>query len=126
MFFPTSRVIIHHFKPVAVFHRTIKSSVFSNVAETDDGTCFVCWHPERKFPYKYTRPLPQPTEKSAELTNSPLKSKEASDVYQVFKEKTPEAVREELMKITHTTKHRWFPRSRDKYAKKTPRDREYL
>jgi len=45
---------------------------------------------------------------------------------QAFKSKHPEVARQELMQLTHTTKHRWFPRARDRKAKQTPMDRPYL
>ncbi|XP_046629819.1 39S ribosomal protein L42, mitochondrial [Neodiprion virginianus] len=90
------------------------------VVIADDGT-IVCWHPEQHFPYQYTKPLPaEKIEENSVLSN---RAKEAMDV---FRKKHPEVVREELTKITFTTKHRWYPRARDKKAKKTPMDREYL
>jgi len=47
-------------------------------------------------------------------------------VADVFRKKKPYQVVEELAKITYTTKHRWYPRSRDKRAKDTEPDRPYL
>ncbi|KAK9502961.1 hypothetical protein O3M35_011637 [Rhynocoris fuscipes] len=89
---------------------------------TNDGSTIVCWHPEKEFPYEFTKPLPVITN---DKVSSVLKTSE-KDAYKVFKKQSPESVREELMKMTYTTKHRWFPRSRDKKAKKTPKDRTYL
>lgn len=91
------------------------------ITVTDDGSTIICWHPEPCFPYDCSRPLPEEQE-----THSTLQIQSLDEVRSVFKEKKPEFVRQELMSLTHTTKHRWFPRSRDKYAKKTPPDREYL
>ncbi|PSN38916.1 hypothetical protein C0J52_11863 [Blattella germanica] len=91
------------------------------ITMTSDGSTIVCWHPEPHFPYECSRPLPDIQE-----THSLLKVQNLDEVRSVFKEKKEEFVRQELMNITYTTKHRWFPRSRDKYAKNTPPDREYL
>ncbi|XP_067012206.1 large ribosomal subunit protein mL42 [Anabrus simplex] len=92
------------------------------VVMSDDGSTIVCWHPEPTFPYECSRPLPDVAQEQFSVLNVPYKS----GVSSVMKKKSDEAVRQELMKITHTTKHRWFPRSRDKYFKKIPVDREYL
>jgi large subunit ribosomal protein L42 len=91
------------------------------ITVTDDGSSIVCWHPEPHVPYECSRPLPE-----EQGTHSTLKIQSLDEVRSVFKEKKQEFVRQELMALTHTTKHRWFPRSRDKYAKKTPPDRDYL
>jgi large subunit ribosomal protein L42 len=91
------------------------------ITVSDDGSTIVCWHPEPRFPYECSRPLPPEQE-----THATLKIQSLNEVRSVFVEKKQEFVRQELMSLTYTTKHRWFPRSRDKYAKKTPPDREYL
>lgn len=96
-------------------------SVEDPVVLSDDGSYFICWHPEKPYPYQCTKPLPE--EKEAEkyvLKNMGT----ANSLYE--KKKHPNTLAEELAKLTFTTKHRWFPRSRDRYAKKTPSDREYL
>uniref|UniRef100_A0A8D8TSN2 Large ribosomal subunit protein mL42 n=1 Tax=Cacopsylla melanoneura TaxID=428564 RepID=A0A8D8TSN2_9HEMI len=96
------------------------------IAVTPDGTTVVCWHPEPPFPYEHSLPLPV-TEQS---TNSVLKVQNVDEVYEIFKPKKPEFVRQDLMNITFTNKHRWFPLKK-KYQKKrffkplVP-DREYL
>jgi large subunit ribosomal protein L42 len=89
---------------------------------TDDESTFVAWHPKQDYPYEFTQPLP---EQKVEDT-SVLKTQLTPELRSIFNKKTPEQARQELMNITHTTKHRWFPRARDKRAKKTPMDREYL
>jgi len=91
------------------------------ITVTDDGSTIVCWHPEPRFPYECSFPLPAEQE-----THATLKIQSLDEVRSVFLEKKQEFVRQELMSLTYTTKHRWFPRSRDKYAKNTPPDREYL
>jgi len=91
------------------------------ITVTDDGSTIVCWHPEPHLPYECSRPLPPEQE-----THTTLKIQSLDEVRSVLVEKKQEFVRQELMSLTYTTKHRWFPRSRDKYAKSTPPDREYL
>lgn len=87
------------------------------------GTMFVAWHPEKEIPYECTKPIEL---KPEEESNTVLKTVMSPELKQIFKKKSPEVARQELMAITHTTKHCWFPRSRDKRAKKTKPDREYL
>lgn len=55
-----------------------------------------------------------------------IKESALTSAHRAFKDKKPEIARQELMNLTSTTKHRWFPRSRDKRAKNTPMDRPYL
>lgn len=90
---------------------------------SNDCTTFVAWHPQIDFPYECTQPIPSNV---AEESNTVLKTVMSSELKQMFKTKTPDVARQELMNITHTTQHRWFPRARDKRAKKTEPDREYL
>jgi large subunit ribosomal protein L42 len=108
-----------------VFRSLRQGSSSRNLGEkitvTDDGSTIVCWHPEQCFPYDCSRSLPEKQE-----THSTLQIQSLDEVRSVFTEKKQEFVRQELMSLTHTTKHRWFPRAIDKYAKKTPADREYL
>lgn len=99
------------------------SNLENKVVLTDDGSTFVIWHPPKDFPYEFSKPLPAP--KVMEDT-SVLKTQMTKELMEVFNKKTEEQARQELMNITHTTKHRWFPRARDKKAKKTAMDREYL
>ncbi|KAI9582725.1 hypothetical protein GQX74_011942 [Glossina fuscipes] len=93
------------------------------VAITKNGKTAVAWHPDPSYPYEYTKPLPNFIE---EDTSRIVKEESLRTAMNAFKEKRPEVAREELMRLTHTTKHRWFPRARDKKAKKTPMDRPYL
>lgn len=89
---------------------------------TDDGQVIVCWHPEKSFPYECSTPLPEAEPPSSSF----YKMENKEEIYKIFKNQKLEFVREELMKITHTTKHRWYPKTRSKYRKKTPRERSYL
>lgn len=112
--------------PFAGFRRTIATYPTDSKEEmtiTDDGGVIVCWHPEKPFPYEFSKPLPL-EEKPESRTVLKLDNKE--EMYKIFRNKKEEFIREELMKITFTNKHRWFPRSRDRKAKKTKPNRPYL
>lgn len=104
-----------------ILRQASTKSTGEQITLTADGSTFVCWHPEPQFPYEYSRPLPETSE-----VHSVLKVQDLDEVRSVFREKKEEFARQELMNITHTTKHRWFPRARDKFAKNTLPDREYL
>ncbi|KAI5713377.1 hypothetical protein M8J75_015937 [Diaphorina citri] len=97
------------------------------IAITADGTTVVCWHPEQPFPYEHSLPLPVTEQQS---TNSILKVQNVQEIYNVFKPKKEEFVRQDLMNITFTNKHRWFPvrkmRQKKRYFKPLIPDREYL
>ncbi|CAG9821826.1 unnamed protein product [Phaedon cochleariae] len=94
------------------------------IVVVDQGSTILAYHPKEDFPYECTKPLPEIDQIEAE--SSLLKTTVTPELLNIFNKKTPEQARQELMNLTHTTKHRWFPRSRDKKAKKTPMDREYL
>ncbi|EFA00323.1 large ribosomal subunit protein mL42 [Tribolium castaneum] len=113
-----------HSRLISTVTKRLFSAKFPDhkIVLTDDESTYVAWHPKQDFPYECTQPLP---EKQVEDT-SVLKTQLTPQLKEVFNKKTPEQARQELMNITHTTKHRWFPRARDKRAKKTPMDREYL
>ncbi|KAK2582061.1 hypothetical protein KPH14_002766 [Odynerus spinipes] len=87
-----------------------------------DKDMIICWHPNQGFPYEYSQPI---LEEVKAGPNTVLKIGE-KDVSDIFRKKKDSDVIEELSKLTFTTKHRWFPRSRDKKAKKTEPDRPYL
>lgn len=91
------------------------------VVTTNDGT-FFAWHPTPEFPYEHSLPLPPP----AIPTSTLLKDEAIQTAMQAFGNKNPEIARQELMKITHTSKHIWAPRQRDRKRKNTPPNREYL
>ncbi|XP_053963206.1 39S ribosomal protein L42, mitochondrial [Anastrepha ludens] len=98
-------------------------SLVDKVAITNDGAVVVAWHPDIPFPYECSKPLP----KALDSQNiSLIKVNALRTAMSAFKNKKPEVARQELMQLTHTTKHRWFPRSRDKRAKNTSMDRPYL
>lgn len=104
------------------FSTANKESSKTIVLSKDQST-FISWHPQEDFPYECTRPIVNSVE---ECSTSVLKTKLTPELFEIFNKKTPEQARLELMNITHTTKHRWFPRSRDKKRKKLEMDREYL
>lgn len=87
---------------------------------TEDDRMIVCWHPEKPFPYECSLPLLEDKPDTSVLCIGD------KDVADVFRKKKSYQVVEELAKITYTTKHKWYPRSRDKKAKNTEPDRPYL
>lgn len=98
-------------------------SLVDSVAVTKNGKTIVAWHPDTPFPYEHTKPLPKTV---ASQSSEIIKETALQTAMSAFKNKHPEIARQELMQLTHTTKHRWFPRARDKKAKKTAMDRPYL
>ncbi|KFB48545.1 AGAP005852-PA-like protein [Anopheles sinensis] len=103
--------------------RANPQDLVEKVAVAEGGKFFVAWHPKPDFPYEFSKPIevtvPEP---NANLVRDDIIANSRS----ALKAKHPEFVRQELSKLTFTTKHRWFPRARDKRAKKTPMDRDYL
>lgn len=92
------------------------------VVATKDCKLFVAWHPTSEFPYEHSLPLPP----SSIPTSTLLKDEAIQSAMKAFGNKRPEIARMELQKITNTSKHTWKPRPRDRKAKKTLPDREYL
>lgn len=86
-----------------------------------DDNMVVCWHPEQPFPYKYSKPLPVKLPEP----ESVLKIGE-KEIKTVFRNENKAILPEELAKITYTTRNVWYPRARDKKAKKTVPDRPYM
>lgn len=99
-------------------------ALVETIAESKDQTAFFAWHPKKEIPYEFTRPLPTAIEQKS---YSMLKDQKLEDAKQAFSlTNNQHFVIERLTKVTFTSKHRWFPRSRDKKAKKTEMDRPYL
>ena len=49
--------------------RGVKSSIpyrEEKIVTNEDGSIIICWHPEPKFPYEFTQPVPRtiPTEQT--------------------------------------------------------------
>lgn len=97
-------------------------SFVEKIVTSSDGSAFVAWHPTYDFPYEYSLPLPPPSIETSTL----LRDETIQTAMQAFGNKHPEIARQELMKITNTSKHTWKPRQRDRRAKKTQMEREYL
>ncbi|XP_076334264.1 mitochondrial ribosomal protein L42 isoform X4 [Tachypleus tridentatus] len=102
-------------------YRHSSSSVLSNVDSwvvlTDDKSTFIGWHPEREFPYEYTRPLPQLKQELKE-GDSVLKIQYQLEEKNRFQPDGP--TDKELQKLTYTTKHRWSKTPEKKYRKPNP------
>lgn len=97
-------------------------STVEKVVTTSDDSTFISWHPTHDFPYEYSKPLPPP----AIPTSTLLKDEAIQRSMEAFGAKQPEIARQELMKLTSTSLHVWKPRQRDRKAKNTKPDREYL
>lgn len=89
---------------------------------TDDGSTIVALHRDKEFPYEHSRPLPEEVKEDQSI----LKMSDYEEVKRVFKNMPPEMARKQLSSLTLTTEHRWFPRARDKKAKKNEMNRPYL
>ncbi|XP_055614356.1 39S ribosomal protein L42, mitochondrial [Uranotaenia lowii] len=118
----------NHFKTLKKFENVQVAqgnpqSLVQQISPAVGGKVFVAWHPEPEFPYEFSKPIeiPRP-ESSSSMVRDELIVQGACSL----KLKNPEFVRQELSRVTFTTKHRWFDRARDKKAKKTSMDREYL
>merc|ERR1712083_386804 len=77
------------------------------IVANEDGSVIVFWHPEPKFPYEYTQPIPRniPTEQTMQV-------QAVQDMKELYHHKPERLARRDLMRITWTSKHRWFGKSR--------------
>ncbi|CAH0724663.1 unnamed protein product, partial [Brenthis ino] len=95
---------------------------YNKIVITDDGSTIVALHQEQEFPYEFSKPLPEATQKDEGI----LRMSDYNEVKRVFKDMKPEMARQQLASITLTTTHRWFPRARDKKAKENQMNRPFL
>ncbi|CAH0695051.1 unnamed protein product [Spodoptera exigua] len=112
----------HLIRAVAFKPRDILARSYNKIVITDDGSTIVALHKDQEFPYEFSRPLPE----EAVADKSILRMNDTQEVYRVFRDLKPEIARKQLSSLTLTTQHRWFPRARDKKAKKTEMNRPYL
>ncbi|XP_071188430.1 large ribosomal subunit protein mL42-like [Salvelinus alpinus] len=77
------------------------------IGVTSDGKTIVCYHPSEDVPYELTQPIlwPNPLTNPAETHDQVLKAHLGREVLQNKQAPTIE----ELSKMFHTTKHRWYP-----------------
>lgn len=124
-FFSISSRALETFKIFPALNPVKNRALVEAIAESKDQTTIFAWHPKKEFPYEFTRPLPT---KNEQTSSSLLKEKSIQDAAVAWKLKHPEFSRAELMKLTSTSKHRWFPKCRSKKYnyKKTPMDRTYM
>lgn len=97
------------------------SKIPSELVVFMDDNMVVCWHPEQPFPYEYSKPLPVKLPESKSVLKIGGK-----EIKEVFRKENKALLPEELAKLTYTAKHTWYPRARDKKAKKTIPDRPYM
>jgi large subunit ribosomal protein L42 len=97
------------------------------VVVTSDGAVICCWHPQPKFPYELSKPIPR-SEISG--TPSPLKVQMTEDMKALYHHKPERFHRRDLMKLTWTTKHKWFPnrkkQEKEMDERKNPREKPFL
>ena len=133
-FILTSHVMARFLKSSSVYLNSLRcastrlnaignKSLVAGVTQTDDKSTFVAWHPDVPFPYELSKPIPKKVEVncSAVIEESAMRLAKKA-----FKTTHPEVARQELQRLTFTTKHKWYPRARDRKAKDTPMDRPYL
>ncbi|XP_023945319.2 39S ribosomal protein L42, mitochondrial [Bicyclus anynana] len=109
-------------RPFVIQPKNILTRCYNKIVMTDDGSTIVALHREEEFPYEFSKPLPE----EAKEDKSVLRMNDIDEVKRVFKDLKPEYARQQLASLTLTTTHRWFPRARDKKAKKTEMNRPYL
>lgn len=97
---------------------------------SDDGAIIACWHPQPKFPYELSRPIPRSTENS---TSSVMNTQVTEEMKELYHHKPERFQRRDLMKVTSTTKHRWFPHphsvareKKERREQKWPREKPFL
>lgn len=113
--------------PLSLLTRNLRSKPTvgyrdEKVVFNEDGSMVVCWHPEPKFPYEYTRPLPT---QSVE-TDSKLKVQAVEDMKELYHHKPERLQRRDLMRLTWTTKQMWFSNTYWRKQRKDPKERPYL
>ena len=114
---------------LSVLSRTMRSKSGElyrdeKVVFNEDGSMIVCWHPEPKFPYECTRPLPT---QSVE-TDSKLKVQSVEDMKELYHHKPERLQRRDLMRLTWTTKQQWYGNTywRRQRHNRDPKERPYL
>lgn len=93
------------------------------IVTTDDHNVIVCWHPEKQYAYENTLPLPE----KAPVAESHFKVQTSKELKSLYKPKTEDEYRAELMKMTYTLHHQWFINKWQFRKKKEPKfPRPYL
>nr|XP_046184790.1 39S ribosomal protein L42, mitochondrial-like isoform X1 [Oncorhynchus gorbuscha] len=111
--FSTVNLLKHCTGVVPVHHKsTIRGPSIDDdckveIGVTSDGKTIVCYHPSEDVPYEFTQPIlrPDPLTNPAETHDQVLKAHLGREVLQNKQGPTIE----ELSKMFHTTKHRWYP-----------------
>ncbi|XP_061187912.1 large ribosomal subunit protein mL42-like [Saccostrea echinata] len=96
-----------------------------SVTLSSDESIIIFWHPEPKFPYECSKPMPRDTEDMSQ-GDSPLKLQYIKD-YKLRHRPTGPTV-SELANIFYTTKHPFNPiqRTRRRLRNQPPPDRESI
>lgn len=97
------------------------------IVTNKDGSVIVAWHPQPKFPYEMTRPVPR---ENLKTSDSKLKVQYVEDMQELYHHKHERLQRRDLMRLTWTSKHKWFPKKHftDLRSKlwRNQRERPYL
>jgi len=110
-----------HVKPQSRFVSS-KDSSNPTVTSSEDGSMFLCWHPEKSFPYEFTKPLPRRTSEITE-GESIIKAQFTAEEKNRYRPDGP--TQPELMKIFHTTRHAFDHKPGMRHRKKNPpKDRD--
>merc|ERR1712029_1095667 len=101
------------------------------IVTNEDGSVIIAWHPEPKFPYKYTKPVPRQHDMEAAVPPSQLEMKvqAVEDMKELYHHKNKRLQVRDLMRLTWTTKKRWFPdvtHNRKAAARDSPRERPFM
>lgn len=122
LFSLSSRFSVHqfsNFSSSSVFRANTK---YPQIVVSKDGATVICYHPEEKFPYEHTKPLPRKEDEMRE-GESALKIQLLDDYNSRYRPNGP--TNQELMKMFYTTRHVWDPKPRKRRIKTSPpRDRE--
>lgn len=102
-----------------------------SVAVTEDSSVVAFWHPEKSFPYEFSCPVSAGGNSGVTSTqleeSTVLKVQSSKELLSILFPKNEHIVRGELMKLTYTVKHIWFPpKFRFRRKKKILMDRPFL
>jgi len=99
------------------------------VVVTNDGTVVACWHPAPQFPRALTRPIPR-SQLQTDTPASPLKVQVTEEMKELYHHKPERFQRRDLMRLTWSTKHRWFPSRRARNSaveeRRNPREKPFM
>merc|ERR1719206_10577 len=101
------------------------------IVTNEDGSIIAAWHPEPKSPYKFTKPVPRQHDMEAATLPSQnmMKVQAVEEMQELYHHKPRRLQVRDLMRLTWTTKKRWFPgvtHYRKDASRNSPRERPYM